>query len=71
MHKRPKKTNKGINYPVSLFYMYTGPDEAYEVYAMDIEDAYECLLENEPKLTVDSILMVKEHKCPTKKEIVN
>ena len=51
MHKEPnkerKKTSKGIGYPISIFYLYTSPDEAFEVYAMDVEDAYECLFENE------------------------
>jgi len=70
MHNRPHN-NKGINYPVSLFYLYTTPEEAYEVYAMDLKDAYECLLENEPNLTINDIILVKEHRCPTKKEIVN
>tara|TARA_B100000927_G_scaffold287860_1_gene281453 strand:- start:705 stop:860 length:156 start_codon:yes stop_codon:yes gene_type:complete len=51
--------------------MYVTPDEAFEVYAVSIEDAYECLFENEPKLVLDDIIMVKEHKCPTKNEIVH
>ena len=71
MHKEHNKTSKGIGYPISIFYLYTSPDEAYEVYAMDVEDAYECLFENEPKLVLDDIIMVKEHKCPTKNEIVH
>jgi len=51
--------------------MYVTPDEAFEVYAVSVEDAYECLFENEPKLTLDDIIMVKEHKCPTRKEIIH
>ena len=61
----------GLDYPVSIFYMYVTPDEAFEVYAVSIEDAYESLFENEPKLVLDDITMVKEHKCPTKNEIVH
>ena len=61
----------GLDYPVSIYYMYVTPDEAFEVYAVSVEDAYECLFENEPKLTLDDIIMVKEHKCPTKKEIIH
>ncbi len=61
----------GLDYPVSIFYMYVTQDEAFEVYAVSVEDAYECLLENEPKLVLDDIIMVKEHKCPTKNEIVH
>lgn len=61
----------GLDYPVSIFYMYVTPDEAFEVYAVSIEDAYECLFENEPKLVLNDIIMVKEHKCPTKNEIVH
>ena len=72
MPEAPIQDHKtGLDYPVSIFYMYVTPDEAFEVYAVSIEDAYECLFENEPKLVLDDIIMVKEHKCPTKNEIVH
>ena len=40
----------GLDYPVSIFYMYVTPDEAFEVYAVSIEDAYE----QKPELVVIS-----------------
>ena len=71
MQKELVKDRSGINYPVSLYYLYVNYEEAYEVFAVSVEDAYECLFENEPNLTIDDIILVEEHKCPTKKEILH
>jgi len=60
-----------IEYPVKTYYLYTTDEECYEVFAIDIEDAYETLLENEPSLTVHDIKLVKEYSCATTDETIH
>ena len=67
MPKAITQDRNGLGYPVSIYYLYVNHDEAYEVYAVSVEDAFECLFENEPKVSLDDIILVKEHKCPAKK----
>lgn len=51
--------------------MYLDDESCYEVYAMDVKDAYNTLLENEPHLTVKDIQFIEEHACPTAQEKIH
>lgn len=51
--------------------MYIADDTCFKVYAMDLKDAYETLLENEPTLTVHDIQFVEEHKCASVQESIH
>ena len=51
--------------------MYTDDESCYKVYAMDLEDAYETLLEREPKIKLDDIQFVEEHKCADTTESIH
>jgi hypothetical protein len=58
-------------HPVKLFMMYLDDESCYEVYAMDVKDAYNTLLKNEPHLTVKDIQFIEEHACPTAQEKIH
>lgn len=60
-----------IEYPVKTYYLYTTDEECYEVFAMDLQDAYETLLENEPSLAVHDIKLVKEYACAKPHETIH
>jgi hypothetical protein len=51
--------------------MYVTDDTCFKVYAMDLQDAYETLLENESTLSVNDIQFVEEHKCASVKESIH
>tara|TARA_B100000902_G_scaffold241216_1_gene228467 strand:+ start:753 stop:908 length:156 start_codon:yes stop_codon:yes gene_type:complete len=51
--------------------MYITDDTCFKVYAMDLKDAYETLLENEPTVSVHDIQFVKEHKCASVQESIH
>ena len=57
MPKAITQDSNGLGYPVSIYYLYVNNEEAYEVYAVSVEDAFECLFENEPKVTFDDIIL--------------
>lgn len=60
-----------IEYPVKTYYLYITDEECYEVFAMDVQDAYETLLEKEPTLTVHDIKFVKEYACAKPYETIH
>lgn len=60
-----------FEYPVKIYLMYIADDTCFKVYAMDLKDAYETLLENEPTLTVHDIQFVEEHKCASVQESIH
>ena len=60
-----------FEYPIKIYLMYVTDDTCFKVYAMDLQDAYETLLENESTLTVHDIQFVKEHKCASVQESIH
>lgn len=60
-----------FEYPVKVYHLYTAKEECYEVYAMDVEDAFSTLLEKEPKIKFEDIVSAIEHTCPTPKDSIN
>ena len=60
-----------IEYPVKVYYLYTSKDECYEVFAMDTQDAFNTLLENEPNLKIDDIICALEHPCASPKDTIH
>lgn len=62
---------RSIEYPVKIYMMYTDDESCYKVYAMDLEDAYETLLEREPKIKLDDVQFVEEHKCADNTESIH
>jgi|TARA_R110000822_G_scaffold82648_5_gene195344 hypothetical protein len=51
--------------------MHTDDDSCFKVYAMDLQDAYETLLENEPTIKLDDVQFVEEHKCASVAEAIH
>lgn len=60
-----------FEYLVKIYMMYTDDDSCYKVHAMDLQDAYETLLENVPEITLDDIQFVEEHKCASVAESIH
>jgi hypothetical protein len=60
-----------IEYPVKIYLMHTDDDSCFKVYAMDLQDAYETLLENEPTIKLDDVQFVEEHKCASVAEAIH
>ena len=60
-----------IEYPVKIYLMHTDDDSCFKVYAMDLQDAYETLLENEPTIKLGDIQFVEEHKCADTTESIH
>ena len=60
-----------VEYPVKIYLMYISDDTCFKVYAMDLKDAYETLLENESTIAVDDIQFVEEHKCASVEESIH
>lgn len=62
---------RSFDYPVKVYYLHTVFDDCFEVFAMDLQDAFETLLENEPTLHLNDIVSAVEHKCPGPNETIH
>jgi hypothetical protein len=60
-----------FEYPVKVYHLFTTNEDCYEVYAMDVEDAFTTLLEKEPTIKFNDIVSAIEYKCPSPKDAIN
>lgn len=60
-----------LEYSIKVYHLYTSAEECYEIFAMDVADAFETLLEQEPSIKMLDIICAVEHSCASLKDSIH